>query len=310
MIPVYYDSKFLAHATVRHPERPERLQAIVDRLGSDSARGLVDWRACQPARLDAITAVHPAAYIQGVELLSAAGGGWLDSDTYLNQHSFEVARLACGAACQAVDEVIAGGATSAFCAIRPPGHHAETSRGMGFCLFNNVAVAAQWAIEHWKLNRVMIVDWDVHHGNGTQEIFWERSDVGYFSIHRFPFYPGTGSGDEIGAGEGLGFTLNCPIEFGTRPSEFIAEFRQGVEQLAARVRPELILVSAGFDAYAGDPIGSLGLGAEHFAELTNILKELSRGYCPGKIVSLLEGGYDLDGLARCTEYHLRALAAG
>jgi acetoin utilization deacetylase AcuC-like enzyme len=179
---------------------------------------------------------------------------------------------------------------------------------MGFCLFNSIAVGAQYAVSELGLSRVLIVDWDVHHGNGSQDIFWRRSDVAFMSIHRYPFYPGTGSSEETGAGAGLGWTLNLPIEYGTSRAAYLDAFRNGIERFASQAKPELILISAGFDAYWQDPIGSLGLQPEDFAEMTAIVLEISRAYCPGKVVSVLEGGYHLVGLADCVAAHLATWA--
>ena len=308
MIPVYYDPKFLDHVTGNHPECSERLRGLLPKLETEPLKSIVSRAECTAAPLSWITAVHSPEYVATIERLCRQGGGWLDSDTRLSPGSFEAAIIACGAACQAVAEVVEGKSSAAFCAVRPPGHHAESSGGMGFCLFNNVAVAAQFAVKELRLNRVLVVDWDVHHGNGTQEIFWTRPDVGFLSIHRFPFYPGTGTAGETGAGDGLGATLNLPIAHGTPTNEYLTKFRQGVEQIAQRIKPELILISAGFDAFRDDPIGSLGLKFEDFKLLTEIVLDISRSYCPQKVVSVLEGGYHLTGLANCVEAHLLALA--
>ncbi len=308
VLPVFYDSTFLRHATGGHPECPERLQAILERLTGDALKSVVQLRTCQAPDEVWITAVHGEDYVRAVRQRCENGGGWLDADTILSPGSFDAARLACGAVCHAVREVVEGRERAAFCAVRPPGHHAESNRGMGFCLLNNVAVAAEYSIRNLLLNRILVIDWDVHHGNGTQEIFWTRAEVGYLSIHRYPFYPGTGTAGETGSADGLGCTLNLPISFGTPPSEFLKQFRRGLEQIAQRIQPELILISAGFDAFVDDPIGSLGLGPEDFGHLTDAVVEMSREYCPGKIVSVLEGGYHLDGLASCTENHLLSLS--
>jgi acetoin utilization deacetylase AcuC-like enzyme len=308
LVPVFYDPVFLRHFTGCHPESPDRLVAISAELESGRLNKLVHVRACELAPETRVSAVHDSGYVQTVREICSAGGGWLDSDTRLSPASYEAALRACGGACQAVDEVLSGRSPVVFCAVRPPGHHAESEQGMGFCLFNSIAVAAQYAVESKGLNRILVVDWDVHHGNGTQQIFYSRSDVAFLSIHRFPFYPGTGTLGETGTGEGLGYTVNLPTEFGTTPDVFIEKFRRALEQLAGRVKPELILVSAGFDAYWNDPIGSLGLQPEHFRELTQIVVEVSRAFAGPKIVSVLEGGYDLRGLAECTAEHLLALS--
>jgi acetoin utilization deacetylase AcuC-like enzyme len=251
--------------------------------------------------------VHDRAYIDSVQQMSAEGGGMLDSDTVLSARSYDVARSAAGAACNAVDNILTGQAQRAFCLVRPPGHHATRSRAMGFCLFNNAALAAQWSIDRHGLERVLIVDWDVHHGNGTQEIFWEDSQVGYFSIHRDPFYPGTGAADETGGGAGLGTKLNVPIEFGTSRISYLQQFRQGVERIADKIRPQLVLVSAGFDAHRLDPIGSLGLESEDFAPMTQVVLEIAAVHAGGRVVSMLEGGYNPSPVAECVERHVQQL---
>jgi acetoin utilization deacetylase AcuC-like enzyme len=307
MIPVFVHSCFLDHLTGPHPECPERLLALAPRLQQLEREGLVQCRQVMSPSVSPIAKVHSLGHIEAVQTICVRGGGWLDSDTRLSPGSFAAALTASAAACQAVDEVLGGSATAAFCAIRPPGHHAESARGMGFCLFNHVAVAAQYALDKHRLNRILIVDWDVHHGNGTQEIFWERPDVGFFSIHRYPFYPGTGAAEETGMGPGLGATLNLPITFGTSRSVFLERFGSGLEQMAQRLRPELILISAGFDAYRNDPIGSLGLEVEDFGALTQVVLEVAGVWCNGRTISVLEGGYDLGGLPDCVESHLKAL---
>jgi acetoin utilization deacetylase AcuC-like enzyme len=231
----------------------------------------------------------------------------MDSDTVVSPASFEVARLAAGAACDAVDRVLKGEDKTAFCLVRPPGHHALAERAMGFCLFNNVAVAAGVAQQEHEVDRVLIVDWDVHHGNATQDSFYADDRVGFFSIHRWPFYPGTGAADDTGTGDGLGATRNLPITFGTSRREYLDQFRRELEDFASRIRPQLVLVSAGFDSHREDPIGSLGLEVEDFDELTKIVRNIATVHAEGRVVSLLEGGYNPPVLAECVETHLREL---
>lgn len=305
---LYSDPRFLDHDTRRgHPERAERLRQITLRL---DATGLAD-RCVRPtwqeASRERIERVHQAAYVDAIENLAQRGGGRPDPDTVVGPASFDVARLAAGAACGAVDRVLAGEDRTALCVVRPPGHHALSDRAMGFCLFNNVAVATRVAIDEHDLERILVVDWDVHHGNATQDTFYADGRVGFFSIHRWPFYPGTGAADETGTGAGLGATRNLPIEFGTPRDVYRKRFRRELEEFAARIKPQLVLVSAGFDSHREDPIGSLGLEAEDFAELTKYVVDVAQVHAGGRVVSLLEGGYNPERLAECVAEHLRQL---
>jgi acetoin utilization deacetylase AcuC-like enzyme len=239
--------------------------------------------------------------------MAARGGGRFDSDTVVSSRSYEVALSAAGAAVAAVDAVLEQPGRRAFCLIRPPGHHATQNRAMGFCLFNNIAIAAHRAITHHKLERILIVDWDVHHGNGTQDIFYSDPRVMFFSIHRYPFYPGTGAANETGTGPGLGFTRNEPVSFGTSRAEYLKTFEQALADSAAKIDPQLVLMSAGFDAHALDPIGSLGLDTEDFEAMTDSVTKLANAHCQGRVVSLLEGGYNIPILAECIASHLLRL---
>ena len=215
--------------------------------------------------------------------------------------------MAAGAVCDAVVRVVSGEDKTAFCLVRPPGHHAMPDHARGFCLFNNIAVGARVALRELDVERVLIVDFDVHHGDGTQAIFWEDAHVGFFSMHRSPFYPGTGAADEIGAGEGLGMTLNLPIQFGMPRHAQISLFENRLNDFAEKVRPQLVLVSAGFDSHQDDPIGSLGLQSEDFQALTRCVLNIADHHADGKTVSVLEGGYNADALSECIETHLEEL---
>jgi acetoin utilization deacetylase AcuC-like enzyme len=304
---LYSDPRFLDHVTGRHPERPQRLKQIVARLEASGITGACvrpEWQPAERARLER---VHTGKYIDQVASFAQRGGGMLDQDTVVSKASFDVACLAAGAACDAVDRVLRGEDTTALCLVRPPGHHALPDHAMGFCLFNNVAVAAKAAIDEHGLDRVLIVDWDVHHGNATQDMFYADGQVGFFSSHRWPFYPGTGSVDETGTGDGLGATRNLPFAFGTPRNEFRTRFTTELEEFASRMKPQLVLVSAGFDAHRTDPVGSLGLEVEDFAELTTTIRAIADVHAGGRIVSLLEGGYNPPVLAECVETHLRGL---
>ena len=306
---LYYDPRFLDHDTGNHPERPARLRQVTARLESTwlmTECTRPNWEPVSRARLEL---VHEPGHIESVEAMAARGGGHLDPDTVVSPASFDVARLAAGAACDAVDRVLAGEDKTALCLVRPPGHHALPERAMGFCLFSNVAIAAAVARDEHQLSRVVIVDWDVHHGNGTQDVFYADGRVGFFSIHRWPFYPGSGDTDETGTGDGLGATRNLPITFGTPRKKYLDAFRSELESFVAKARPELVMISAGFDSHRADPIGSLGLEVEDFAELTKFVCDVAAVHCQGRVVSVLEGGYNPPVLAECVDAHLRGLMA-
>jgi len=307
---LYYDSAFLDHDTGQHPERPERLRQIVKRLEANRLASSCDRPHWQPASRAQLELVHEPGHIDRIEAIAARGGGLIDSDTVVSARSFDVARMAAGAACDAVDRVVAGEAKSALCLVRPPGHHAIPERAMGFCLFSNVAIAAAVARDEHNLDRVLIVDWDVHHGNGTQDIFYADSRVGFLSIHRWPFYPGTGDADEMGTADGLGATVNLPVAFGTPREAYHEQFVNELEKFAAKIKPQLVLISAGFDSHRADPIGSLGLEVEDFAKLTRAVRNVAAVHAGGRIVSVLEGGYNPPVLAECVEAHLQELIGG
>jgi acetoin utilization deacetylase AcuC-like enzyme len=304
---LYADPLFLEHQTGQHPESPERLRHLHEFLkqrpvASRYRRG--QFRPAEPAQLELI---HGPAYIDSVRRFAEGGGGRIETDTIVSSRSFDVACGAAGAALSAVDAVVQGLAPRALCLVRPPGHHALADAAMGFCLFNNVALAAAHALKRHGLERVLIVDFDVHHGNGTQDVFYESDNVYFFSIHRSPFYPGTGASEETGSGRGLGTKFNVPVPFGTPRRSYLDQFQTTLEQAADRARPDLVLISAGFDAHEADPIGSLGLQTEDFEPLTRLVVQVAEQHCQGRIVSLLEGGYDVHALAESVECHMEAL---
>lgn len=306
---LYYDPIFMEHLTGEHPERPARVLSVVRYLsftGLDSACSRPAW---EPASAERLAYVHTADHIETVRRVAEAGGGYLDADTVVSRRSYDVARMAAGAVCDAVGRVLAGEDRTAFCLVRPPGHHATADLAMGFCLFNNIAIGARTAIREHGIERVLIIDFDVHHGNGTQAIFWQDPQVGFFSMHRSSFYPGTGDAEETGAGPGLGTTLNVPVLFGTPPEEQLDTFSHSLRLFAADIRPQLVMVSAGFDAHRDDPIGSLGLVSDDFRKLTRIVLEIAGQYADGRVVSVLEGGYNAEALADCVEAHLQELLA-
>lgn len=304
---LYADQIFEQHETGAHPESPARLRSIAQLLRRDPLALACPRGSIAPASLAALASVHDGRVASAAEKLARSGGGALDPDTILSADSYNVALKAAGSAISAVDEVMSGRHSSALCLVRPPGHHATKTQSMGFCLFNNVAIAAQHALQIHAANRVLIVDWDVHHGNGTQDIFYESERVTFFSIHRFPFYPGTGRAAENGTGKGLGTTFNVPVEIGTSREKYFDLFRRGLEAAASRAKPDLIIISAGFDAHRCDPIGGLGLETHDYATLTNLVRDIARNSAQGRVVSCLEGGYDLDALAASVQVHLHSL---
>jgi acetoin utilization deacetylase AcuC-like enzyme len=309
---LYTDPLFLKHDTGRHhPETADRLRSVT--AGLEKA-GLV--KKCtagvyQPVVEEFVTQVHAAKQVQAVKQVAQHGGGRLDPDTVVSPDSFQVGLAAAGACIAAVDAVVKGPERTALCLVRPPGHHATPTQCMGFCLFNNIALAARQAKTAHQLTRLLIVDWDVHHGNGTQDIFYEDPELMFFSIHRYGngFYPGTGAADETGRGRGLGHTINVPIRHGTGRKDYHACFRGALEKAADKIKPELVLVSAGFDAHHSDPIGSLDLEVEDFVTLTRQVLDVARTHARGRLVSCLEGGYNLDALAESVQVHLEELLA-
>ncbi len=310
---VIFDEDMIAHDPgPGHPECPDRLRAIGEALAARPIHGTTQVRAVE-GDLDDIARVHGRNLIDRVE---AARGKHLsiDPDTHMSEGSVHAARLAAGAATQAVDAVIAGRVRNAFAFVRPPGHHAEPSRAMGFCLFNNVAIAAARARAHHGLSRVLILDWDVHHGNGTQAAFYDDDRVLFFSTHQYPFYPGTGALHEQGHLAGEGFTINVPFSAGTRDGDFFRLFRDVLRPVAERFAPELVLLSAGFDAHRHDPLGQMSLTVEGFAELAATVRDIADEHADGRLVAVLEGGYDLSALAAsahaCVEVFAGAASPG
>lgn len=303
------DPLFVRHETGAHPERPMRLHRIWAKLEEEGLIAQCRRLEFHPLTPEKVAEVHDWNVVERAREVSASGGGYLDPDTPLSAESYHVALAAAGAAAAAVDAVLRGDDHRALCLIRPPGHHATPDRSMGFCLFNNVALAARHARTAFDLTRVLIVDWDVHHGNGTQDIFYADGDVHFLSVHRYGqgFYPGTGAADETGTGRGLGKIRNIPVRYGTSRQEYLERFRATVGELADQAKPDLILLSAGFDAHRRDPIGSLGLETEDFTEMTRFLIEVADTHARGRLVSCLEGGYHLDALAESVQTHLDQL---
>lgn len=310
MVLIFTDPAMLAHEPPpRHPEKPERLGAVVRHLKRIGLSESCPAGLAREATDEELGRVHDPGYLQRVHLAVLEGAGRIEPDTWVSPGSETAARMASGAAIEAVEEVVSGRASRAFCAVRPPGHHARPTDAMGFCLFGNVSVAAAHAVEALGLDRVLVVDFDVHHGNGTQEMFYDDPRVAFLSVHRHPFYPGTGTPDETGWGDGLGWTRNVPLHYGISPADYHAAFRNALDDLADKARPQLVLISAGFDAHAEDPVGDLGLDVEDFEKLTLDIADVARTHAQGRIVSVLEGGYNPSILAGCVEAHLKALGA-
>lgn len=305
---LYTDPVFLQHATGKHPESAERLRSITGHLKTTNLPARFESGKTAAATVDQLSRVHSAGHIERVRDFAQDGGGRIEADTVVSRKSFDVALRAAGTACNAVDRVLAGDHTGACCLTRPPGHHALADDPMGFCLFNNVAIAARQAVDAHQLHRVLIVDWDVHHGNGTQDIFYDDPEIFFLSAHRFPFYPGSGTREETGTGKGIGTIFNLPVEYGTARRRYLSEFEQLLTDCARRCQPELVLISAGFDAHRLDPIGSLDLETEDFETLTRMVLSVADEYCKGRCVSLLEGGYNVQALAESVEAHLTVLA--
>ncbi|MEO1526504.1 MAG: histone deacetylase [Planctomycetota bacterium] len=307
---LYADDVFQTHETGQHPENARRIDRLLEQIG-DSEKPFdtckrVDWENATDVQL---TRVHDAAYVRHVQTFAADGGGRLDPDTVVSPVSHDVARRASGAVVDATRRVLAGEDKTAFCLVRPPGHHALPDRAMGFCLFNHIAVAAEFARQDVGLDRVLIVDFDVHHGNGTQDTFYDSAAVGFLSMHRVPFYPFTGEAGETGSGDGLGTTRNVPIDYGTARQTQLDRFEQALEEIANRLKPQLILLSAGFDSHKDDPIGSLQLETNDFRHLTRSVLAVARQHCEGKLVSTLEGGYNPNALTDCVAIHVEELLA-
>ena len=301
---LYCPPCFLDHETGGHPECAARIRGLPERLKQAGLAGQCLQPDFKPASRKQLARVHSPSYIDEIWAYAKSGGGYIESDTVVSPASYDVALMAAGSVCDAVERLVRGEDTQGLCLVRPPGHHAMVNHAMGFCLFNNIAVAARLAIDSLGLERVLIVDWDIHHCNGTQAAFWEDPQVGVLSIHRWPFFPGTGDTDETGSGRGLGFTLNVPIEHGTPRKEYLATFADSLEKFAAKINPQLVLLSAGFDAHRLDPVGDLGLETEDFIPLTNLVLDVADTYAGGKFISVLEGGYDPKILADCVEVHL------
>ncbi len=293
-----------------HPESPERLKVIYEMLEEEKKRGLHLTKVKpRPASREELETTHSSAYIDRIASTAGKTHFRLDPDTSTSAKSYEAALMAAGGLCELIRTVSEGKLTNGFALVRPPGHHAERDRAMGFCLFNNVAIGAHYAARHFPYERILIVDWDVHHGNGTQHAFYDDPGVLYFSTHRYGFfYPGSGGANEVGNGKGEGFTVNVPLSSGSGDLEYGKIFEKILRPIALEYEPRLILVSAGFDVHYDDPLGGMAVTERGFARLTQILMEVAEATAQGKLVLTLEGGYDIEGQKRSVNAVLRELA--
>lgn len=301
---------FEKHNTgIGHPESSQRYLAILDALrGDDELWKSIKEIAPEKAPRGLVQAAHTKEHFRWVEEAFANGLDRLDADTAISMQSFDAALFAAGAACAAVDAVMRGEVKNAFAAVRPPGHHATAEHAMGFCIFNNAAIAALYAKNNYgEIERIAILDWDVHHGNGTQGIFYSEPKVFYFSMHQYPWYPGTGSRGETGQGRGLGFTLNVPVKAFTKAEEQVRILESALDDISRAIKPDLVIISAGFDAHLSDPLGQLQLEDSDFVRMTQAVKQWADDTCAGRIVSLLEGGYNLETLGGTVRNHVREL---
>jgi acetoin utilization deacetylase AcuC-like enzyme len=304
---VYHPDYLKHHAGEQHPERPGRLEAVMQALESSGhTQHLMTLEDNHDAASWAAS-VHDLRHIRLVQAASARGRAALDPDTIVCSDSYTVALKAVAGTLAAADAVMQGQVSQVFCAVRPPGHHATPQRPMGFCLFNNVAILARYLQQHHGLDNILIVDWDVHHGNGTQAIFDDDPSVLYFSVHQYPFYPGTGAATETGRGRGQGFTLNVPLSAGTGDDTYIAVFEQQLLPRALAYRPDCVLISAGFDAHYADPLAHMQVTEEGYRRMTQVVKEIAATCSQHRLISVLEGGYNLAALARSVQAHVEEL---
>jgi len=295
------DPLYLEHITDDyHPECPERLSRIYSMLPSIDKTGIV-YVAPRMATHEEVAFVHDAQYIERISATRGMASVRLDPDTSASPRTFEAALLAAGGTLSLADSILSGGTECGFALVRPPGHHAERSRAMGFCIFNNIAIAARYLQRSKGLKKVLIVDFDLHHGNGTQHCFYSDPTVLYFSTHQFPYYPGTGWYEETGEGEGKGYTANVPLSYGMNDDDYLFVFREVLVPLADLFKPEMILVSAGFDTHRDDPLGGMSVTEEGYSAMTGVLLDIAKKHCRGMALFALEGGYDLAGLVSSTK---------
>ncbi len=292
-----YDPIYLKHDTGQHVEVAARLEAIISHLEKTGLKKQLTLIEPRPATVEEIALVHQKQYIKQTEDLASQGGGWLDPDTVMSSGSYEAALYAAGGLMRAVEAVMAGEVDSAFALVRPPGHHATSGYGKGFCLFNNIAIAARYALAEYKLGLILIIDFDVHHGNGTQEAFYDDPQVMYISTHQYPFYPGSGDINETGSGAAEGTNINIPLPAGCGDDEYLKVFEQVIVPAARNFQPQLVLVSAGYDTHWADPLALMELSVSGLAQIAGVIKGLADELCSGRLVLTLEGGYNLEALA-------------
>ena len=303
------DPFYLKHKNEPHPENPGRLNAIQKNIESSKYYNNLTLIQPRKATVEDIAKVHGTGYIRSVEDSCRNGVRNLDADTVISADSYQAALLSAGAGLEALDKILEGTVGNAFCAVRPPGHHAEQNKAMGFCLFNNVGVIARYAQNVQKLEKVFIFDWDVHHGNGTQHSFYKDSSIYYSSIHQYPFYPGTGGVDETGTGDGLGSNLNLPMRAYSCDTEYINAIEHKLIPVIQKFNPDLIIISAGFDAHENDPLAQINLSTDCYGKMTQKLMEIANDVCNGRILSMLEGGYDYSALADSVQLHVETLSS-
>ncbi len=315
-----YSPVYLKHDTETHPENPARLTAIINRIEKERLKDALIHISPIEASEEQISLIHDKEYIHSVEKACksladrnsitdrfASLTTSLDADTVISEDSYEAALFAAGGVISGIDSIFEGKTDAVFCAVRPPGHHAEMGKAMGFCLFNNVAIGAKYAQKRYGIKRVFIADWDLHHGNGTQNAFYNDPTVFYASAHRQYIFPGTGRADEIGEGAGKGFNMNIPLSGGQGDIEYTSIFEKRIYPAIIKYEPDLIMLSAGFDAHYDDPLGDMNLTAEGFGKLTDIICKAADEICKGRIVSVLEGGYNLEALEESVVFHLKSL---
>ncbi len=306
---IVMDNRYMEHDMgAYHPENPRRLEVIYSMLEDADIKGRFHKIEPRSATKEEICYVHSQDYVDMIADTRGKSHVMLDPDTSTCARSYEVAMLAAGGLCEAIRAVVEKKIDNAFALVRPPGHHAERDRAMGFCLFNNIAIGARYAQKTHAINKVLIVDWDLHHGNGTQHSFEDDASVLYFSTHQYPYYPGTGAFEEVGIGEGKGFTINVPLSHGFGDAEYSAIYNMILKPIATEFKPDLVLISAGFDIYKDDPLGGMSVTPQGFAAITRIVMNIADECCNGRLAITLEGGYNLNGLRDSVKAVLKELS--